>query len=244
MRLSVAGFGAVAIAVSALAAPAQAQLLANPVYFSPKAPTGLTLAADFGTTVQTKLDDVTQADKPTNLGVRATLGLPVVTIGAAIGVLDPKGGASKETQIAGDVALKVFSPPLVPLGIALQAGLGYVKLGSGLGAASEYSIPVGLGIALKPPTPGISIEPWVAPRFQLGVTTSGGNRTFRAGLGASAGLNVGLPTGFGLHAALDWSKLAAKTTPSFTFPQTQTIVFGIGLHYTFTIPGLPLVPII
>jgi hypothetical protein len=244
MRRSVGRLAVLTLAAATLARPARAQLLASPVYVSPKASTGLTLAADFGTTAQTKLDTVTQVDKPMSLGVRATLGLPVVTIGVGIGMYDPKGGAGRHTQLAVDGALKIFSPPLVPLGVALQAGLGYVKLGSGLAAQSQYTIPIALGIAIKPPTPGLSVEPWAAPRVQLGITSALGNSTLRAGYGISGGVNIGLPTGFGLHAAFDWSKVAQKTTNALTLPETQTLVVGVGLHYTFTIPGLPMVPII
>jgi hypothetical protein len=244
MRVSVGRLALLTLMAAPLARPARAQLLASPVYVSPKAPTGLTLAADFGTTARTKLDNVTQADKPTNLGLRATLGLPVVTLGFGVGLYDPKGGASKQTQLAANAALKIFSPPLVPLGVALQAGLGYVKLGSGLGAQTQYTVPIALGIAVKPPTPGLAVEAWAAPRVQLGVTSALGNSTLRAGYGISGGVNIGLPTGLGLHAALDWSKVAQKTTNAVTLPETQTLVVGVGLHYTFTIPGLPMVPII
>lgn len=244
MRRSVGRLAFLTLVTATLARPAYAQLLASPVYVSPKAPTGLTLAADFGTTAQTKLAGVTQVDKPTNLGLRARLGLPIVTLGFGVGLYDPKGGASKETQLAVDAALKVFSPPLVPLGVALQAGFGYVQLGSGLGAQKQYTVPIALGIAIKPPTPGLSVEPWAAPRVQLGVTSALGNNTLRAGYGISGGVNIGLPTGLGLHAALDWSKVAQKTANSVVLPETQTLVIGVGVHYTFTIPGLPMVPII
>jgi hypothetical protein len=241
MRLFVGRLGILALAALGVARPARAQLLANPVYVSPKAPTGLTLAADFGTTAQTKYDNVTQTLKPMNLGVRATLGLPIITVGVGAGLYDPKGGASKVTQLSADAALKIFSPPLVPLGIALQAGIGYAKRDS---TFKEYTVPIALGIAVKPPTPGLSVEGWAAPRVQLGLVSASGNSTVQAGYGVSAGVNLGLPTGLGVHAAVDWSKLAQKTTTALSLPQAQTLVLGVGVHYTFTIPGLPMVPII
>jgi hypothetical protein len=240
MRPFVGPLGILALAATTLATPARAQLLANPVYVSPKAPVGLTLAADFGTTAQTKLDGVTQTVKPMNLGVRATLGLPIITLGVGAGLYDPKGGASKVTQFSADAALKIFSPPLVPLGVAFQAGIGYAKRDS---TFKEYTVPIALGIAVKPPTPGLSVEGWAAPRVQLGLVSASGNSTVQAGYGISAGVNLGLPTGLGVHAAVDWSKLAQKTTTALSLPQTQTLVIGVGVHYTFTIPGLPMVPI-
>jgi hypothetical protein len=56
-----------------------------------------------------------------------------------------------------------------------------------------------------------------------------------------------MPTGLGLHLAADYTKMSAKAsagTGGLTLPQTQTLVLGVGLHYTFTIPGLPMVPVI
>ena len=241
MRLFVGPLATLALAATTLAQPARAQLLANPVYVSPKAPGGLTLAADFGTTAQTKVAGVTQAAKPMNLGVRANLGLPIINVGVGVGLYDPRGGASKVTQFSADAALKIFSPPLVPVGVAFQAGIGYAKRDS---TFKEYTVPLAIGIAVKPPTPGLSVEGWAAPRVQLGLVSVSGNSTLQAGYGISAGVNLGLPTGLGLHAAIDWSKLAAKTTSSLSLPQTQTFVVGVGVHYTFTIPGLPMVPII
>jgi hypothetical protein len=240
MKLSVGRMAMVTLAVLPLATPARAQLLANPVYVSPKAPVGLTLAADFGTTAQSKLAGVTQSAKPTNLGVRATLGLPIITLGVGAGLYDPKGGADKVTQLSADAALKIFSPPLVPVGVAFQAGIGYAKRDS---TFKEYTVPLAIGIAVKPPTPGLSVEGWAAPRVQLGLVSASGNSTVQAGYGVSAGVNLGLPTGLGVHAAVDWSKMAQKTTGALPLPEAQTLVIGVGVHYTFTIPGLPMVPI-
>jgi len=250
----VARLGTAALVLGALARPAGAQLLGNPVYFSPKQPTGLTLALDFGSTLNLKYDGVKyvvggESVKPNNLGARATLGLPVITIGVGVGIYSPDVtvagiSADKETQFMGNAALKLFSPPLVPIGLSLQVGAGYLKAGS----VKTISVPIGLGVAIKPPTPGVSVEVWGAPRLQFNaVSVTGGGSRAQAGIGASGGVNLGMPMGLGLHLAVDYAKLSAKAsagTGSLTLPETQTMVFGAGLHYTFTIPGLPIVPII
>lgn len=222
-----------------LAKPLAAQLVANPVYFSPKAPTGLTLAADFGTTLQTKVGGLTATDKPNNVGARALLGLPMVNVGLAAGSYNPNSaGASRQTQVAATVAVKVFSPPLVPLGISLQAGAGYINSGG----TKIYNIPIGVGIAVKPPTPGLSFEPWIAPRVHLTAYRGTGTSTIQTGIGVSGGANLNLPTGLGLHGAIDYTRMSAKASAGL--PLTQTVILGLGLHYTFTIPGLPMVPVI
>src|SRR3989337_921916 len=90
MKAHVVRFGTAALMAGALARPAAAQLGGNPVYFSPKQPTGLTLALDFGSTLNLKYDGVKytiggQSVKPNNLGARATLGLPLTTGGVGVG---------------------------------------------------------------------------------------------------------------------------------------------------------------
>ena len=250
MKHHVVRLGTAALVLGALARPAEAQLVGNPVYFSPKQPTGLTLALDFGSTLNLKYDGVKytvggQSVKPNNLGARATLGLPLITVGVGVGIYNPDFNlADKETQFMGSAALKIFSPPLVPIGISLQAGAGYLKSGS----VKIISVPIGLGVAVKPPTPGLSVEVWGAPRLQFNaVSVSGVGSRAQAGIGASGGVNLGMPMGLGLHIAVDYAKLSAKAaagTGSLTLPETQAITFGAGLRYTFTIPGLPMVPII
>ncbi|HEX9579922.1 MAG TPA: hypothetical protein VF970_02330 [Gemmatimonadales bacterium] len=245
IRTCVAGLGALAVALGT-AVPAGAQLAANPVYVSPKAPTGLTLAVDFGTTLNTKVSGITATNKPNHVGLRATLGLPFVAIGVGGGQWNSDAGV-KETQFAGTLGLKLFSPPLVPVGLSLQAGAGYLQSGSGAFAVKTVSIPIGVGIAVKPPSPSVSFEIWGSPRAQLNATKVGSSSRMQAGIGASGGVNVGMPMGLGLHLALDWTKMSAKAsagTGSLTLPEMQTMVLGIGLHYTFTIPGLPMVPVI
>jgi hypothetical protein len=254
MKGYVVRLGAAALAACALARPAVAQLTATPVYFSPKQPVGLTVALDFGSTLDLKQDGVKytvggQAVKPNNLGARALLGLPFITLGVGVGSYNPDvTGADKAVQFMGSAALKLFSPPLVPVGLSLQAGAGYLQQGPTGSEVKTLSVPVGIGVAIKPPTPGLSVEVWGAPRLQFNaVSVTGGGSRAQGGIGASGGVNLGMPTGLGLHVAADYTKMSAKAsagTGSLTLPQTQALVLGVGLHYTFTIPGLPMVPVI
>jgi hypothetical protein len=245
IRKSVAGLGALAVALAA-APPVTAQLAANPVYVSPKAPNGLTLAADFGTTLSTKVSGLTATSKPNHVGGRAVLGLPFLAIGVGAGRWNNDAGTT-ETQFSGNLALKLFSPPLVPVGLSLQAGAGYLQQGSGATVFKTISVPIGVGIAVKPPSPSVSFEVWGAPRVQLNANKQGSSSRLQAGVGASGGVNVGMPMGLGLHVGLDWTKMSAKAsagTGTLALPELQTMVLGVGLHYTFTIPGLPVVPVI
>lgn len=222
-----------------------AQLLANPVYFSPKAPNGLTVAVDFGTTLQTQVDDVEATAKPNNVAARAILGLPVFSVGVGAGVFNSDlPGADKELQFSGQAAVKIFSPPLLPVGVSVQAGAGYLQQGSGAAAVKTIDVPLGLAVGVKPPSPVVSFEAWAAPRVQLRRVSAAGNNATQAGIGASAGVNLGMPMGLGLHLAADWSRLSRKTSGPLNLGKTETLIFGVGLHYTFTIPGIPMVPVI
>src|SRR3990170_7366953 len=196
IRTCVAALGILALAVVA-AVPMEAQLAANPVYVSPKQPTGLTLSADFGTTLSTKVSGFTATNKPNHVGLRAALGLPFVAIGVGAGQWNPDTPAgSKEMQFSGTLGLKLFSPPLVPVGIGLQAGAGYLKWTSGTTSRKTISVPIGLAIAVKPPSPSVSFEVWGSPRIQLNAVnqtgTVSGSRV-QAGIGASGGINLGMP---------------------------------------------------
>lgn len=220
---------AMVLTLSVIGVGLAAQVEANPVYLSPKGPNGLTLAFDFGTTV------ANGAQKPNHVGGRAILGLPIVKLGVSGGLWNSDvAGADKEFQFGGTAAISLFSPPLVPVGIQAQVGAGFLSAGG----FKVMNVPLAIGIGVKPPTPGVSVELWGAPRFQitrtevtvLGVAVSSTD----TGVGASGGINLGMPMGLGLHAALDMLNMNSQTT----------IVFGVGLHYTFTLPGVPLVPVI
>ncbi|GBD31469.1 hypothetical protein HRbin33_00421 [bacterium HR33] len=222
-----------------------AQLFANPVYFSPKGPNGLTVAVDFGTTLQTQLDDVEASAKPNNVGARAILGLPMFSVGVGAGIFNPDvSGLDKEVQLSGQAAVKIFSPPLLPVGVSLQAGAAYLQQGSGATAVKFIDVPLGLAVGVKPPSPAVSFEAWAAPRVQLRRVSFTGSSATQAGIGASAGVNLGMPMGLGLHLAADWSRLSRKTSGTINLGKTETLIFGVGLHYTFTIPGIPMVPVI
>jgi hypothetical protein len=234
------------------ATPAAAQLQGLPVYFNPKGGTGLTISGDFGREVSTKQGPNTAPQKPNGLGVSARLGLPVVSVGVGAAVYDPNViTQNNELQYAGTVAVKVFGSPLVPVAVSLQAGAGYLRVGSGTFATKTVNIPIGLGVALNVPTPGASIEPWLAGRVHLssvsiGTVAGGSISSTRVGYGASGGLSVGLSIGLGFHVALDWATFGAQASSPFNDhrEQTQRLTAGVGAHFTLKIPGLgvPLVP--
>jgi hypothetical protein len=235
----------------AAATPALAQLQALPVYFSPKGGTGISINGDFGRVSSAKADGFSLSSHPTSIGGRVYLGLPIVTLGVGAASYDPKVVTlQNETQYMGSAAFKVFGGPLVPVAVSLQVGAGYLKQGQGIFALKTVSVPIGLGVAINIPTPGASLEPWVAGRVQLNSSSTGGGGTSlsqtRTGIGVSGGLNMGLPIGLGLHVAADWSSFGAKTTSPIPDLRTklEMLTIGVGVHYMIRLPGLPGVPIV
>ncbi len=235
-------FAAAAFTIGLIAGPAAAQMVGNPVYFSPKHGTGITIAGDLGR----GLNDA--SFKTNYYGGRATIGLPMFTISAGAGVVKPSGvfdvpGTESEVTFGGNVALNVFNPPLAPVAVSLQGGVGYVKTtGSGVagGDVTTLVFPLGVALAFSVPSPALSVEPWIAPRVHI-VRTSNGTSTTETNFGVSAGLNLGLPMGLGFHAAIDY---VAVSDPDDVVPLSSSssdvspFLVGVGVHYKIALPGL------
>jgi len=202
------------------ASPALAQMLGNPVYFSPKQGVGLTIAGDYGR----GLND--NSGKTNYFGGRATLGLPMVAI--TVGAGSASAGGASMMSFGGDVGVTVIKGPMVPVTVSIQAGAAY----SSESGVKTLHAPVGVALAFNVKSPGASVEPWVAPRLDItrvsgtiGTIDFSGTET---NIGASGGVNVGLPSGFGFHVAADWVNVSGGSP----------LTVGAGVHYTIKIPSL------
>ncbi|MCH7714687.1 MAG: hypothetical protein IH876_01010 [Gemmatimonadetes bacterium] len=220
MKSFVGCAAALALAVGLVVAPAAAQLNSIPVYFNPKGGTGFTLAGDFGKGVNT------QSGKNTAFGVRASVGGGPFSIGAGVGTVSLAG--QSEVQYMGNAALRIVGGPLIPVSVAVQAGVGYLKVAS----VKTLNIPIGIGIGLSVPTPGFSFDPWIAPRVTVNAVEILGITTTNSGVGVSGGVNLAFVMGLGLHLGFDWTKVGGSTP----------LIIGAGVHYKFGPPGIPVVP--
>ena len=239
-------FGAALIVGSSLlASPAVAQMNSIPVYFNPKGGTGLMVAADLGRGINP------ESGKNTAVAFRTALGIGPVTIGGSVGLVNPDEGVlvgrELESQYMGNIALRLFGGGLLPVSLSLQGGVGVLDI-SDLGT-KVVTVPIGLGIGFSVPTPGFSFDPWFAPRYTMVRNDDDAfpETVTQNGFGISAGVNLNFLMGLGLHIAGDWQKnptefITGTTTP--TVLETKPFVFGIGLNYTFRIPGLPGVPMV
>lgn len=224
MKNFIGSAAALALAVGLVVAPAAAQLISIPVYFNPKGGTGFTLAGDFGKGVNA------ESGKNTAFGVRASVGGGPFSIGAGLGTV------SSEIQYMGNAALRIVGGPLIPVSVAVQVGVGYLKQDIPAGpttvSATTLNIPIGIGIGLSVPTPGFSFDPWIAPRVTINAVEVLGITATNSGVGVSGGVNLAFVMGLGLHLGFDWTKVGGA----------EPLIIGAGVHYKFGPPGLPMVP--
>lgn len=228
--------GASALALCFLAVPATGQLVGNPIYFSPRGTTGLMIAGDYGRGLNEA------SGKANFVGVRGALGISPVTVSAGIGILD-----ADETDVTfgGNLEARVFGGSLSDVSVSVLGGAGYMKTGDPSASELEIlSLPLGIGLGLRIPTSGFSVEPWVAPRLHIQRATA----TFAAfphdifisetdtRFAVSTGANLETAAGLGFHAAVDY---LARTIDLIRGRHISPLRFGIGAHYTIRIPVFP-----
>jgi hypothetical protein len=192
-------------------ARAFAQLIGMPVWNSPKGGTGLMIAGDLG-----QPDSL--GGKGSTYAARVVLGLSALTLSATVGERNPEGAGANITQYGGTAALRLIGGSLIPLSVNMQGGLATFTQ-SGIRTARATAA---LGFAIDVPTPGVTVEPWIAPGFRLTHTGASGviSSLTTTKFGVAGGLTVGLGM-LGLHAAIDYESLAGGG-------HTRTL--GIGAH--------------
>lgn len=222
----------VGIALVLAALPATAQMAGNPVYVPVGTGTGIRLAGDFGR----GLNDASA--KTTYFGGRATLGLPMLYVTAGAGLVKPSEdfvpGAESDLAFGAAVGLHVLNLPLVPVKVSAQVGAGYLKSGDD----KQYDLPVSVGVALKLPTPGLSISPWLAPRLHVRrFDPAVGEADTDARIGASGGVNATFGM-IGVHLAADYVRFSAPEGSGLSSSDVSPWIFGAGLSVGLTVPGL------
>jgi hypothetical protein len=203
--------------VAFLATSAAAQWLGVPVWNSPGAGSGITIAGDWG-----KPDSA--YGKGNAFGGRASLGIGTLTVTAGIESYKPAGAPSSITSIGGNLAMRFIGGSLIPLSVNLQGGAAHSDSTSAGPATTRVIGAVGVAISL--PTPGVSIEPYLSPgiRYTKASTTtpSSGNTNF----GYTIGANLTFGT-LGLHLAYDNEHLTGGGSAT---------VFGLGAHVSLRLP--------
>ncbi|HTI06299.1 MAG TPA: hypothetical protein VL549_13395 [Gemmatimonadales bacterium] len=196
-------------------APLAAQSLGMPNWSSPKGGTGVTISGDLA---------MPNADlgKGTAFGARATLGLANISLTAGLGSWKPKGLSDSYTSVGGKASFRVIGGSLIPLSIALEASGNHVSAANG--DSSLFRFGLGGAVSVNVPTPGLSIEPYLAVqnRWYKYSGVSGTNSNIAWTLGANVGLGM-----IGLHLAYDSENFGGGTKGG---------IIGIGAHVALKAP--------
>jgi hypothetical protein len=204
----------VVAAAAFLGAPLAAQTLGMPNWSSPKGGTGVTISGDLAF-------PNSDYGKGTAFGARGSVGLANITLTAGIASWKPKGAPDSYTSVGGQAAFRVIGGSLIPVSLSLQlnaAHVGAANLDSGL---TRFG--VGGAVSVNVPTPGLSIEPWLAVTNRW-YKYSGLSTT--SNIGWTLGANVGLGM-LGLHLAYDSEDFGSGI---------KRETFGIGAHVGLKAP--------
>jgi len=155
---------------------------------------------------------------------RSTSGL---SLQAGVGYID--GVADSEWTLGGAAAYNLLGVDS-PAQVGLQAGLGWMQLGDPTGTVGDVTmlrVPVGVVVRGEMGSASMRISPWVMPRLNIMRLSSGGFSTTETDFGASAGVGLTMPSGFGIHAALDFLAVSVEGAPE----TAEQLRFGVGAHY-------------
>jgi hypothetical protein len=196
-------------------APLAAQSLGMPNWSSPKGGTGVTISGDLG---------MPNADlgKGTAFGARATLGLANISLTAGLAWWKPKGLPDDFMSVGGQAAFRVIGGSLIPVALSLQAGVAHVGRANGDSALTRLGL--GGAVSVNVPTPGLSIEPYLAVNNRW-YKRSGVAGT-ESNIGWTLGANVGLGM-LGLHLAYDSENYGGGTNGG---------IVGVGVHFSLKAP--------
>jgi hypothetical protein len=207
-------FAVVAAAMFA-AAPLAAQALGMPNWSNPKGGTGVTISGDLAMPNE-------DLGKGTAFGARGSVGLGTITLTAGVASWKPNGLSESYTSFGGQGSFRVIGGSLIPVALAIQANVARVSEAN----ADPSLTRLGLGgaVSVNVPTPGLSIEPYLAVnnRWYKFSGASGTESNIAWTLGANVGLGL-----LGLHLAYDSENFGGGTTGG---------ILGIGAHFSLKAP--------
>jgi len=185
------------------------------------------------------------AAKANYFGGRAELGIPAVSFWLGAGAVSPEEieGAEAEgyeVTFGGGAGVNLIKDPMAPVKISVQAAVGTMASSRFTGdRGRQTTIPFGLAAAGNLGTGGVTIVPW-AYAFGEYISLSpssevGGESLSKVGFGISGGLELNLPMGLGIHAAIDWSSVDLVGE---TDTKVNPLTLALGLSYKATVPSL------
>jgi len=220
-----------ALLSASFAAPLGAQLNSMPVHYSPKGGTGFTVYGDFGKGLNE------ESGENTAFAARAVLGVSAITLGVGVGTVNASiPGLSEDQnnfQWMAMAAFRILGGGPIPAAINIQAG--YSRLASD--STAEVRVPVGVGLSVSAPVPGVTLEVWGAPRVSYRRVTVGATSETQTGFGISGGINFGFSIGLGGYVALDWQSLSDVTDGDFPLIGGNPALLGVGVSWNIKLPG-------
>ena len=156
----------------------------------------------------------------TAYGASGGVGLGRFGIMASVGVVDAGGTTGDVTSYGGRIGMRLFGGGLSPVSFGAQVGI--TAMEDIAGTTSPTIITPTAFVKVSPPL--FPIKPFGQVYYVTGSDLAADQEEVRFTIGA----NLNLLLGFGLHAAYDWGDSSDG--------------WGIGAHFTFRLPGVPVVP--
>ncbi len=207
-------FGPVAVAAVALMVTAQAASaqLAGIPYMPVATGTGIIVAADYA-------KPSSDLGGGTAYGLTGGVGFGRFGFQASYGSRDPSGSAvGSSNSYGGVVGMRLFGGGLNPVSVGLQVGASQTADIGTAGSDATFVLP-GAWVKVSTLFP---IKPFGQVYYRTGDNLPKDEARF------VIGANMNLLLGLGFHAAYDWGDTGST--------------WGVGAHFNFRLPGVPLVP--
>jgi len=195
--------------------PAAAQFLGMPLWNSPKGGTGITFNGDLGMPNE-------NSGKGTAFGGRVTLGFANIALTGGLASWKPDTASESFSSVGGNVAFRIVGGSLLPIALNLQLGGARVAAANSVPGQTRLTAAAGASVGL--PTPGISIEPYLALGNRWTLTEGGGTDS---NFGWTLGANLGFGGMFGFHIAYDVEAADGGVSNN---------VIGMGVHISLKAP--------
>jgi hypothetical protein len=211
-------------AFAATASPLRAQLKDLPVYGLTAVASGLSAGLDYGSGLNAA------SGRGRHVGGHLSANRGRLRVSLAGGLWDP--GRETALQLGGTIAVRALGNRQHGFVLEGILGAGAVRIGPADTATRYLQIPAGVVLSRR----GVAsrrgpITPWVSLRAEVDRIWFAGNRTDQTGLGAGMGASVQVSRRLGLHGALDWLALAARSGRGLSLPARRPVTVGLGMHF-------------
>jgi hypothetical protein len=201
------------LALGLVADAASAQLVGLPVNYGP-AGAGVTVSGMFGRGLNEN------SGKLNSAGGMLTYGAEMFWVGAGASYVD--FSELKKVSFGGNVGVNLPLGPELPVKVAAVAGASYFSPATDV---NTLFIPAGVTLGINVPATGVAVTPWISPQFRYARASVNGVSGSTSSWGASGGVGITLPMGFGFDVVADYDG------------DSEAFMAGAGLHYTFKTGG-------